>query len=243
MLIAYLDESGHEGRDLVILAGFLGNTDQWNDCEAAWKMALGRRKNLHMGELRWSKPDRIKKLLAVLGPIPHAVNLQAVLSTVRISDYEDLLDGTQMQKLMKGYFIALLGIINVIATGIPPEETFKLVLEVQNEYAVGAHQIFLGATDLRTPSGNRKFVSIEFIKKGETCLTEPADYLAYALLQQYRDANSIRFESCSPILKITQPALGRHHSLQREVLRDFVLGMIAKHPNLMRSIDTKPAQT
>ena len=37
MLTAYLDETGHEGKDLVILAGFLGTAEQWEKCETDWR--------------------------------------------------------------------------------------------------------------------------------------------------------------------------------------------------------------
>ena len=98
MLTAYLDETGHEGKDLVILAGFLGTAEQWEKCEADWRSGLGKRKHLHMAELRWSRPERLRPLLSTLGPIPHAAGLQAVYSAVKIADYADLVDGTMMQK-------------------------------------------------------------------------------------------------------------------------------------------------
>ena len=78
MLTAYLDESGHESKGLIILAGFLGNFDQWTKCEAGWKAALGKRQHLHTKELRWSKPERVKRLLESLGPVPHFAGLQGV---------------------------------------------------------------------------------------------------------------------------------------------------------------------
>lgn len=93
MLTAYMDESGHEA-DRVVLAGFLGNRDQWKLFEAAWRKGLGRRRNLHMKELRWHKPERIKELLASLAPIPYRCGLTALYSTVLASDYSDLIVGT-----------------------------------------------------------------------------------------------------------------------------------------------------
>ena len=237
MLTAYLDETGHEGPDLVILSGFLGTSEQRGKCEADWKAALKQRqrKHLHMAELRWSKPERLRPLLAVLGPVPHAAGLQAVYSAVKIADFADLVNGTKMQKAMKGYFITLLGVADVIAKNIPTEETFNLVLEAQTEYAAGAQQIYLGARESRTPDGRRKWASLEFIEKNESVLAEPADYLAYAQLQQYRDPKSIKSELCAPILKMMRPGLGRNHLSEKETLRQFVKGMIQRHPALMRS--------
>src|SRR2546426_907405 len=55
MLTVYLDESGHEGK-VVIVAGFLGNDNQWEQCAKKWQAGLGpQRRLLHMKDLRWSK--------------------------------------------------------------------------------------------------------------------------------------------------------------------------------------------
>jgi hypothetical protein len=237
MLTAYLDETGHEGKDVVILAGFLGTEDQWKKCEIDWQSELAKRqrKHLHMTNLRWSRPERLRPLLAALGRIPHEAGLQAVYSAVKVADFADLVDGTEMQKTMKGYFIALLGVTDVISKNITPEETFKLVLESQPEYAAGAQQIYNGGRNIRTSDGKRKWVSLEFIDKWESVLAEPADYLAYSQLQNYRDPKSVKSELCAPILQIKRSPLARNHLTERETLRLFVRGMIKRHPNLMRS--------
>ncbi len=244
MLTAYLDESGHEGKDIVLLSGFLGTAEQWEKCESDWQSALKerQRKHLHMTKLRWGKPERLRPLLSTLGPIPHAAGLQAVCSAVKVGDFEDLVDGTLMQKFWKGYFIVLLGMIDVVAKGIPAEETFKLVLEAQDTYEAGAHQIFLGTRDLRTPSGKRKLVSLEYIEKDDSVLTEPADYLAYAQFQNYRNPKSIKSELSLPILTMRRPGLARNHLIEKDHLRTFVKGMIARYPNLMQSVKTDGSQ-
>lgn len=236
MLTAYLDETGHEGKDLVILAGFVGTEDQWKKCEADWRVGLGKRKHLHMQNLRWSKPERLKPLLSRLGPIPHDAGLQAVYSSAKVADYADLVDGTTMQKLLKGYLICLQGIIDVLAKHIPNTETFKLVLEAQDTYEMAAHSIYR-ASDYRTPDGRRKLVSLEFIEKDESVLAEPADYLAYALLQQYRNPKSVKSALCASILKMQRPGFARDHVQQKDNLLLFVKGMIERHPKLMRSLD------
>jgi hypothetical protein len=142
MLTAYLDESGHEGQGLMVLAGFLGDDEQWKQCEEKWRIGLGKRKSLHMQELRWSKRGRIKKLLDSLGPVPHEAGLQAVFTTAAMSDYGDLIAGTQLERLFRAYIIALMGIIHLIQASIPSEETFKLVLEANDRYEVNSHSIF-----------------------------------------------------------------------------------------------------
>lgn len=222
MLTAYLDESGHEGRNLMVLAGFLGDSVQWGSCAENWKAALGQRKHLHMTELRWSKPERIEKLLCALGPIPHAAGLRAVFTTAAMSDYDDLTLGTELQQLYKSYMIALMGMVHVIAEGIPSNETFKLVLEANDRYRMNVESLFRATKKLQTSDGRQKLVSIEFVDKGVTSLTEPADFLAYALIQQHRNPGSVRERLCAPILENTQPAFGRRHDLQPELVRDLV---------------------
>lgn len=238
MLTAYVDETGHEGNDLVVLAGFLGNEDQWKACESGWRVGLGRRKHLHMKSLRWSKPNRIEPLLSKLGPVPHDAGLQAVYAAVKVADYADLVDGTVAERVWKGYIIDLLGLIDVVSKHIPAHETFKLVMEAQDTYEIQA-QLVYKACDARTPDGRRKLVSLEFVPKDECSLTQPADYLAYALHQEYRDPKSLKSGLCAPILKNRQPALVRDHLQQKDLLRDFVKWSLGAHPDLMRTRASK----
>ncbi len=234
MLTAYVDESWHDSRDFALIAGFVGDANQWQQCETNWKAALGKRRHLHMTRLQWSKEPRVRKLLDRLGPVPHAAGLTALFSVVRVADYEDLVDGTLMQKLMKGYHVCVLGLVNLLQQQIPAEDTFKVVLENQLEYANAVIQIHRGSTET-TSDGRKRWASVEFVEKDDTVLTEPADFLAYALLQQARDPHSKRTQLCSSILQNPRPAWGRDHRQSREVLRNFIRQMTEKHPNLMRS--------
>jgi hypothetical protein len=238
MLTAYLDESWHDSRDFALIAGFVGNAEQWQRCETDWKTALGRRRHLHMKELQWSKEARVGRLLARLGSVPHDAGLTAVFAVVRVADYEDLVDGTLMQKLMKGYHVCVLGIVNLLQQQVPRDETFKLVFENQDEYANAVIQIHKGSQE-QTPDGRKKWASVEFVQKNDTVLTEPADFLAYALLQQARDHESKRTQLCSSILQNPRPAWGRDHRQSKEVLRNFIKQTMEKHPNLLRSRDVR----
>jgi hypothetical protein len=237
MLTAYLDESGQESRNLMVLAGFLGDSDQWLKCEADWRAGLGKKKHLHMNDLRWSKPKRVKKLLDALGPIPHAAGLQAVFTSAAMSDYDDLVSGTEMERMLRSYILALVGMIQIIAKNIPDNETFKLILESNDQYELNAQSLFKASRGLVTSDGRQKLVSIEFVDKGTTLLTEPADYLAYALIQMHRNPGSIKHTLCTPILLNTRPALARQHQQQPDLVRNLVLKTIKKHPNLMRRRD------
>jgi len=237
MLTAYVDESNHNEKDFAVVAGFVGDPEQWGQCEADWRAALRPRRHLHMNNLRWANEKRVSGLLNRLGPIPHNAGLTAIFSAVRVADYEDLVDGTHMQKVMKGYLICVLGIVNLLMHQIPLNETFTLVLENQTEYAGGIIQTHRGSQE-QTPDGRKRWASVEFIEKNNTVLTEPGDFLAYALLQQTRDPQSTRTQLCSPILQNPRPAWGRDHreARHREILRTFVKQMTEKHSNLMRSL-------
>jgi hypothetical protein len=227
MLIAYLDESGHEGKDAVVVAGFLGNENQWTLCEGLWREGLGKRKSLHMKSLRWKK-DRVRQLLERLGPIPHKCGLRALVGGVRISDYHDLVAGTKAEKLTKGYQFCVMTVMDALAKNLPNDETVKLIFETQDQYEVQARNIFENNKHHVTTFGEAKFSSIDFIPKDSTSLTQPADYLAFAILQDYRDPKSTRARWCAPIRQITQPAWGMVPD--QEGLRAVIKTSLDKHP-------------
>jgi len=204
VLTAYLDESGHEGKEHVLIAGFIGNDEQWLECAKAWTVGLGKRKSLHMNRLRW-KNRRTKELLARLGPIPEACGLQRVFGGVRVRDYEDLVVGTPAEKIAKGYYACLYPLVIRILQWLPAEERVKLVFEEQREYEVYTNSVLSSLADgpdpkWRNPDGRPKLAEWGFVPKGSTTLTEPSDYLAYALLQNCRDKMSEKAKWCLPIL-------------------------------------------
>jgi hypothetical protein len=204
VLTAYLDESGHEGKEHVFIAGFIGNDEQWRECAKRWALGLGKKKSLHMNRLRW-KNQRTKKLLARLGPIPEGCGLQRVVGGVRVRDYEDLIVGTPAEKIAKGYYTALYPLVIRILRWVPADERVKLVFEEQREYEAYTGSVLSSLANgpdpkWRTTDGLPKLAEWAFVPKGSTTLTEPSDYLAYALLQNYRDKTSERANWCMPIL-------------------------------------------
>lgn len=233
MLTAYLDESGHEAKGLVVLAGFLGNEKQWSDCETAWQIGLGKKRaGLHTKELRFRK-NSDRDLLARLGPIPHQSGLRPVLCAVNVADYDDLVVGRLVEKLAKGYYICLTGLLFSILQGIPADETVKIVLERQTEYATRAMLVFDSFKDHHTPSGRSQLASIETVRKDESLLTQPADYLAFALAHLHRDRNSRKSEWCTPILQNLKPAFGNLFE-DKKKLRAWIQGTIDRFPTLMK---------
>ncbi len=233
MLTAYLDESGHEG-NLVIIAGFMGHDDEWTECAERWRNGLGpQRRLLHMKSLRWSKHGT-RKLLATLGAIPHECGLRAVMAVTPVQHYEDLVSGTLAQKLVKGYYLSVIGIIDAILKNVPKDETVKFVFEQQEEYELST-RIILNARNDMTSTGARRVSGVEYIPKDDSILTQPADYLAFALLQGFRDQTSKKYKWCEPILKNKQKAFGIVQD--RERLRKTIKATIDQHPELMGDID------
>jgi hypothetical protein len=211
MLTAYLDESGHESPEHVVVAGFMGNDEQWRELIPLWRTGLGKRKGLHMHSLRWNT-DRTKRLLERLGPIPHNCRLTPLLGTVRVSHYADIASGLILHKLAKGYLFAVWPIMFNAIRAIPAEETLELVFEEQHEYEGWVRMIFASFRGFTTPTGMPKLAGVRFIPKDRSVLTQPADYLAFGLLQGLRDGDrsSLKSRWCAPIFQPTAKPVGAH---------------------------------
>jgi hypothetical protein len=198
MLTVYLDESGQESPEHVVIAGFIGADEQWKAVIPNWKMGLGpQRRSLHMRELYWSKPYT-QGLLARLASIPYKHNLIPVVGAVRVSDYADLLLNPAEEWLASGYALALYPVIVDILRAFPESETIKWVFEEQQTYEPLARTIF---ANFRHYKCQERLAGLEFVPKGYTCLTELSDYLAYATIQDLRDPASQKAQWCSPIIK------------------------------------------
>jgi hypothetical protein len=124
MLTAYLDEAGQEGREDVIIAGYIGSDEAWDKLLIKWKAALYPRKSVHVRTLRWNG-RRAAKLMAKLGPIPDECGLQRVIGHVRVADYADLFTEVHLRKLVPGYQMALHALINSVLRWIPKHEQVR----------------------------------------------------------------------------------------------------------------------
>ena len=72
MLIAYLDESMENNpRGYTVMAGFLGNKNQWTTCAEEWRKALVPKQNLHVKKLRGWKNNRHEEMLKKLAAVPY----------------------------------------------------------------------------------------------------------------------------------------------------------------------------
>ena len=207
MIRAYIDESGHESKGWMFLAGYMGNEDQWGRFEDQWRVGLGRqRQSLHMTNLRWNK-NYTKCLLERLGPIPEACGLIPILSGVRYGDYQDLVRGTPAEKLLKGWLACLFPLVLQTLRIVPENERLELIFEEQREYQFHANMALSCELSIpnqrwkRTKDGRPKIAKWNFVPKGRTIRTDPADYLAFALHEVWTNKHSKKSDWCRPILK------------------------------------------
>jgi hypothetical protein len=207
MLRLYLDESGHESKGWTFIAGFLGNDQQWSKFIPMWKDALGpQRKNLHMKKLRWKK-DSTRRLLERLAPIPEQCGLQGVMGGVCYEHYQDLVVGTPDARLLKGYIAALHPMLTQIFRATPKNERLEIVFEEQKEYKPIV-DISMPFYTIRSPSspwlhmedGTPKLAKWGFVPKNTTVMTDPSDYLAFALREAWTDSRSKKAQWCKPLL-------------------------------------------
>ena len=188
-----------------------------------------------MTDLRWNK-DRTRALLARLGPILENCGLEGVMGGVRYEDYEDLVVGTEDEKLLKGYVACMVPMVINILRGTPQDERIELVFEGPAGAAPFAHlALSMFAIPNRefpwkfTKDGKPRLAKWGWVPKGSTVMTDPADYLAFALRETWTDENSKKAKWCDPILSSgSGEALGRRMSRDRirKTVKDAQMMMI-----------------
>jgi hypothetical protein len=191
MITAYLDESEHsDASKYTVVAGFRGKKKQWESLVSAWKEALGARKHLHMGELRWndSKAEkRVRPLLGKLGPIPYECGLIPVFGAVKTADYFDLIRDDPQLSQFGGYLLSISHVFTTLLETIPAHERIKIVCEAQETYESFVHEVFAAFQKTAANEGYAQLVSIDFVPKGFTSMTEPGDYLAFAIAKEFSE--------------------------------------------------------
>lgn len=202
VITAYLDESEHaDSSKYTVIAGFRGKKAHWDSFIPAWKQGLGKRPHLHMTELRWNDEkaeSRIKPLLERLGPIPYRCGLIPVYATVRTEDYFDLVRNNPVLRPFGGYLLSIAHVFTLLLTTVPAYERIKIVCEQQDRYEWQVRGLFKAFGQSAEKAGYARLQSIEFEKKG-TCLTEPADYLAFAISKEFSEQGSKKELWCRPI--------------------------------------------
>ncbi len=197
MLTAYLDESGHSEGDVCVVAGFFGNESQWQDFLPKWQAAKYPKQNIHMAAQHWGERKTLE-LIARIGPIPRQCGLTPLFGVSHVSDFADLIPD-DMRRVFRGYFLSLYPNIIEALKRIPWDERIKFVLERQHQYELSAGIMFDLLEDASIRDGESQIAGREFIPKGNP-LVEPADCLAYGILQMLRDKESVKSQWCAPIL-------------------------------------------
>ena len=193
MLEVCLDESGHESKEFVVVAGFYGAPEQWASFAHSWRAAVGS-EFFHMKDLRWKK-SATQLRLARLGRVPYQHGLQAVVGGVKVSDYDHLPINDIERRATCGYILALYPVVLSLLQLDPVQISFKF--ERQDRYEPRVRDAFrvIG----KTLNLDRKLQDITFLTRANEPCTQVADYLAYAQLQQLRDPSSTRAEWTKPI--------------------------------------------
>ncbi len=211
MQTAYLDETGLHEKGLVIVAGFLGRKDAWKKLAAEWPKGFegSQRKSLHLKDLRFTH-DSERILLQKLGPIPERCGLVRISGSVNESDYQDLVQGTVAELHGHGYALALGPLIMAIEAVIPDNERYELIFEDQP--ALGFYRdkmlemirsIMPSHPHYRDIPGRPRKVQLACWRsspKGETFLTEPADYLCGHLSKKAANPTSKETVWTEPIM-------------------------------------------
>jgi hypothetical protein len=246
VLKAYLDESGQESKDLVVIAGFLGNEDAWTNLVSPWKAALGpQRKSLHMHDLRFKKKSEML-MLKRLAPLPVSCGLIPLHGGVRVRDYEDLLpDSNFFYKLHSGYISALFALVASVLFWLPNDERVELLFEQQDTYFWLANLIlgFISGSHLpacRTKDGKPKIAKWGQVPKGSTPLTEPADFFSFSMLHRERDPDSLKSTWCLPLLESVESVKTIGHTRTKEQARvevQVMLDLLSSNPELAAAFD------
>jgi hypothetical protein len=231
---AYLDETGiHDPDNSCIIAGFLGTDEQWNQFDVEWKKGLGKRKSLHMKELRWNKPKRITALLQRLGRIPDSCGLERIMGIVRGNDYEDLVPRSPLIRLIASpYMMAMQPCILQTIKYVPQDEGVHFIFERQDRYSPFAHfpETFYGQ-EFKDKEGNPR-VTVTYVEKGFTRRTEPADYLASEMAQCDIDNSSFKAEAGRSILGDSMMIGARISRDQIRVITMLAKMLLARDPQM-----------
>lgn len=226
MITVYLDESKHDDRNsYMVVAGFWGNKEQWGALTPDWIDSLGKRKSLHMSTLRLNSErgaKRSRTLLKRLGALPYKHGLTPVYAAVKTGDYLDIVANTSTEKRLPGYVICLTAVISRLSKSVPSNESIKIICETQTTYegmAVLTFRQLRASYPISQPS-RPYFSGIEFIPKDSSVLTQPSDFLAYAVAEGHRDRKSRKTRLCNPILGPTGRIIGL--TLERDDVRRIV---------------------
>jgi hypothetical protein len=199
-----------------------------------------------MKNLRWNgkaATRRVKPFLELLGPIPLKNKLLPVYGAVKVSDYADLLEGKpEYEKKVCGYIVCLSVVLAILNKVVVGHAKIAIVCEEQTHYEPLARDLFDSFRQLvGGDASNPFFSSINFIAKDSCMLTQPADYLAFAM-GKYLDEPGGRKDSwCRSIFCGKPPDKVPGHLYTRQKARAKVIEIIrgseaAKRSGILTSI-------
>jgi hypothetical protein len=228
VLTAYFDESGNDKEGWFFVAGFIGDDAAWRTTSEEWPKAIFPLPRLHMNKLHLceSKAHRKKELLERAGLVSKRCGLTPIVAGVRHSDYIDLIQGSKLERLFPSYLLCCVAAVIQALRFIPEGERLEIVYEQQTVHEERLTMAMGQLSDLHIPQlsladGTHRLANWRFAPKRSTNLTEPSDYLAYALLQQWRDPGSWKAKLCRPILDAhNQEGLGR--IMDRATIREVL---------------------
>jgi hypothetical protein len=153
--------------------------------------------------------------------------LYPLTSGVRASDYWDLVSGTLHERNAKSWCTALYPLVIEALLFIPASDRVEFIFEQQTEYQPYADRVFgavLKSSDERfkTNAGLPKLARWGFVPKESTILTQPADYLAFALAHFYKDPASLKSKLTRPILDSVADLKEVGHLMTREQARKIL---------------------
>ncbi|HKW61295.1 MAG TPA: DUF3800 domain-containing protein [Candidatus Acidoferrum sp.] len=195
MFAAYLDESNSNLQGKVcVVAGFIGTEPQWESFVKDWVQTLGRKKSLHMKDLRWKDGDR--DLLARLGILPEKHGLKQVASVVRNEDYSKIVKGKIRDRYANPYMLAAQMCLAQILRRVPQDEPVAIYFEEQSVYKWRVEELSESVPRLNPG----RLLSISTLKKEHCVAFQAADYLSYATSQLREKPHGLRARWSKPIL-------------------------------------------
>jgi len=139
--------------------------------------------------------------LARLGEIPHKHKLIPIHGATKVSDYADLIEHDPKYKnkvILNGYTAALNLVFNKLLDNFSPMTVIKIVCEQQEYYSDLANQLFR-AFSMSLAEYHPMITGMEFIMKNTSVMTQPADYLAFAIGKYLDERGTKKDLWCRPI--------------------------------------------
>ena len=194
LLTAYFDESGiNPDEHTCVVAGFIGNNEQWTALADDWIKAIHPRKNLHMRALRWKQhPDRVEKVLAKTGPIPSKYNLTPVGVSLGWDDYSRIAKGKVSEEYRTPYMLCAVAAVSVVLLEVVGKNDEVYFLFDRHEGLRTETMNAVRDVGFEWFGMDSRYRGLDFIPRKPTVCLDPGDYLAYILRESAIDPRSYK---------------------------------------------------